>query len=194
MDFSNLETIIGICLGAGMLCIGVIFGGGLIFLLNRRNRKLRDAAESWNSTTGHVIDSRVVPRVYFQQGITEAEAQVRVQKFKEESKLKPEDLLAALSSGLVIFGPIGELADDLITPERIRTEGEYNMEEFPMVVYEYEVNGIKYLSNRVRVQDVSGPTIGGALYANPLLKRYPKGATVTVYYNPQDHKESALER
>jgi hypothetical protein len=194
MDFSNLETIIGICLGAGILCIAVLFGGGLIFLLNRRNKKLRDAAQSWNSTTGRVIDSRVVPRVYYQQGITEAEAQARIQKFKEESKLKPEDLLAALSSVLVIFGPVGELADDLITPEHIRTQGEYNMEEFPMVVYEYEVNGIKYLSNRVRVQDASGPTLGGALYANPLLKRYPKGATVTVYYNPQDPKESALEK
>jgi hypothetical protein len=68
------------------------------------------------------------------------------------------------------------------------------MEEFPMVVYEYEVNGIKYLSNRVRVQDASGPTMGGVLYSNPLLNRYPKGAAVTVYYNPQDPKESALER
>jgi hypothetical protein len=194
MDSLNLETIIGICLGAGMLCIGVIFGGGMIFLLNRRNAKLRQAAQSWSSATGRVIDSRVVPRVYFQQGITEAEAQARIQKFKEESKLKPEDLGAALSSMLEIFGPVGELADDLITPERIRTEGEYTMEEFPMVVYEYEVNGIKYISNRVRVQDASGPTLGGALYANPLLKRYPKGATVIVFYNPHDPKESALER
>jgi len=68
------------------------------------------------------------------------------------------------------------------------------MEEFPMVVYEYQVNGIKYISNRVRAQDASGPTLGSALYANPLLKRYPKGATVTVYYNLQNPKESVLER
>lgn len=194
MDFTNLETILGICVGAGILCVIVLFGGGLIFLLNRRNKKLRDAAQSWSSTTGHVIDSRVVPRVYFQQGITEAEAQARIQKFKEESKLKPEDLVSAFSSMLAIFGPVGELADDLLSPKHRRTEDAYNMEEFPMVVYEYQVNGIKYLSNRVRAQDASGPTLGGALYANPLLKRYPKGATVTVYYNPQNPKESALER
>jgi Protein of unknown function (DUF3592) len=185
----SLETIIGIVLLAVFLCVAVIFGGGLIFLLNRRNTKLRQAAQSWSSTTGQVIDSRVVPRVYFQQGITEAEAQARVAKMKEHNKLKPEDFL---SSALVMFGPVGELAGDLIDPER--TDGGYNLEEFPMIVYEYQVNGIKYISNRVRVQDVSGPTMGGVLYANPLLKRYPKGATVTVYYNPQNPKESALER
>ncbi len=189
MDSLNLETIIGICLGAGMLCIAVIFGGGLVFLLNRRNKKLRDAAQSWSSTTGRVLDSRVVPRVYFQLGITEAEAEARVKKMKEDAKIKPEDLLGGV---LILFGPAGELADDLIAPERVNSE--YHMEEFPMVVYEYEVNGIKYLSNRVRVQDASGPTMGGALYANPLLKRYPKGASVTVYFNPQNPRESALER
>ena len=185
----SLETIIGIVIFTVLLCVAVIFGGGLIFLLNRRNKKLRDAAQSWASTKGRVTDSRVVPRVYFQQGITEAEVQARVQKMKEDSKLKPEDIL---SSVLILFGPAGELAGDLIEPER--TNSAYHMEEFPMVVYEYEVGGIKYISNRVRVQDASGPTMGGALYANPLLKRYPKGATVTVYYNPQNPRESALER
>jgi hypothetical protein len=189
MDTLNLETIIGIILFAGFSCIAVIFGGGLIFLLNRRNKKLRQAAQAWNSTTGRVIDSRVVPRVYFQLGVTEEEAQARVKKMREDNKLKPEDLLGGV---LAVFGDVGELAGGLISPER--TAGEHMLEEFPMVVYEYEVNGIKYISNRVRVQDESGPTMGGILYSNPLLKRYPKGATVTVYYNPQDPKESALER
>lgn len=187
----SLETVIGIVLLAVFLCVAVLFAGGLIFLLNRRNKKLSDTAQSWSSTTGRVIDSRVVPRVYFQQGITEAEAQARVAKLKEENKLKPEDLVSGV---LVLFGPIGELADDLFGPERANANSEHQLEEFPMVVYEYEVNGIKYISNRVRVQDASGPTMGGALYANPLLKRYPKDATVTVYYNPQNPKESALER
>ena len=188
MDLS-LETIIGLILFGGISCVAILFGGGLIFLLNRRNRKLRDAAQSWNSTTGRVLDSRVVPRVYFQLGITQAEAEARVKKMKEDNKLQPEDLLSGV---LVLFGPAGELAGDLIAPER--ADGEYMLEEFPMVVYEYEVDGTKYISNRVRVQDASGPTMGGSLYAKPLLKRYPEGATVTVYYNPQNPRESALER
>lgn len=186
MDFPTLETIIGICLGAGMLCIVVVFGGGLIFLLNRRNKKLRQAAQAWNSTTGHVIDSRVAHRVYFQLGISQEEAETRLKNLKEGNKPKAEDALAA---ALSLFGDAGELAGDFVT-----TGGQHDSGNWPLVVYEYEVNGIKYISNRVRVQDKSGPTMGGALYANPLLKRYPKGATVTVYYNPQDPKESALER
>ena len=189
MDSLNLETIIGLIIFAGISCVAILFGGGLIFLLNRRNRKLRQAAQSWGSTTGRVIDSRVVPRLYFQGGITEAEAEMHIQKMKEENKLRPEDLLGGV---LMLFGPAGELASDLITPER--TDSGYMLEEFPMVVYEYEVDGTKYISNRVRVQDASGPTMGGPLYANPLLKRYPKGAAVTVYYNPENPRESALER
>jgi hypothetical protein len=63
-----------------------------------------------------------------------------------------------------------------------------------MVVYEYEVDGVKYFSNRLRVEDTSGPTTGGGGYTKQLFKRYPKGAVVTVYYNPKDPKESALER
>ena len=53
---------------------------------------------------------------------------------------------------------------------------------------------VKFMSNRVRVEEAGGPTLGGSMYAAQLLKRYPKGATVTVYYNPQNPKESALER
>src|SRR5688572_3016347 len=110
----SLENIIGVVLLAVFLCIAVLFGGGLIFLLNRRNKKLRDAAQSWSSTTGRVLDSRVVPRVYFQQGLTEAEAQARVKKMKEDAKIKPEDIL---SSALILFGPAGELASDFLDPE-----------------------------------------------------------------------------
>jgi hypothetical protein len=63
-----------------------------------------------------------------------------------------------------------------------------------MVVYEYEVDGVKYFSNRLRVEDTTEPTTGGGGYTKQLFKRYPKGSAVTVYYNPQDPKESALER
>lgn len=185
----NPETIIGICLGAGILCVIVLFGGGLIFLLNRRNAKLRQAAQSWNSTTGRVLDTRVVPRVYFWLGITEAEAEAQVRKWREEEKLKPEDLLAGV---LMMFGPVGEFAGELVSPQR--DGGQHELEEWPMVVYGYEVNGVKYISNRLRVEDTRGPTTGGGLYTKQLFKRYPKGAAVTVYYNPQNPKESALER
>lgn len=38
MDFTNIEAILGICVGAGILCAITLFGGGLVFLLNRRRK------------------------------------------------------------------------------------------------------------------------------------------------------------
>ncbi len=186
MQTPNLETIIGICLSVGFLCAAVLFGGGLIFLLNRRDRKLRQAAQSWSTTTGKVIESRLARRIYFQLGITEQEAEARLKQLKESQKPGAED---ALAFALSLLGNPGELAADLIG-----SEGQHDSGDWPLVVYEYEVNGIKYVSNRVRAQDQHGPTLGGSLYSDQLLKRYPKGTTITVHYNPQNPKESALER
>jgi hypothetical protein len=78
----SLETIIGIVLLAGILCAAAICAGRLVLLLRRTDKKLRAAAQSWDSTAGGIIDARVAPRVYFQEDITEAEAQARVQKYK----------------------------------------------------------------------------------------------------------------
>ncbi len=186
MQTPNLETIIGIVLSVGILCILVLFGGGLMFLLSRRDRKLRQAASAWNSTTGRVIDSRVAHRSYFQLGITQEEAEARVKKIKEDNKPRPSD---ALAIALSLFGDGGELASDLLM-----SDGQKDLGEWPLVVYEYEVNGVKFISNRVGVEEVGGPTLGGSMYSAQLLKRYPKGTTVTVYYNPQNPKESALDR
>ena len=116
-----------------------------------------------------------MPRVYFQHGITEAEAQARVKKMKEENKLKPEDILSGV---LVLFGPAGELAGDLIAPER--ADGGYNLEEFPMVMYEYAVNGIKYISNRVRVQDQSRPTMGMPILSLNVIPKLQQLLFITI--------------
>ena len=185
-NFGIAEIIITVCFAAGILGIVVVFGGGLMWLIGRRNRGLRQAAQGWKSTSGRVLESRIAHHAYFQLGITEAEAQARVQRIKDANKPRPADALAAVLS---VFGDAGELAGDVITDG-----GAHDAGDWPLVVYEYEVDGVKYVSNRVRVEDVHGPTMGGVLYAGPLLKRYPKGATVTVYYNPADPSVSALER
>jgi hypothetical protein len=188
----SIETIIMVCGGSVGLCLIVVFGGGIVFLIHLKNRSLRKAAQSWHSTTGRILDTRVVPRLYFRRGITEAEAEAQVRKWREEEKFKPEDLPKDLLAGVLgMFGPVGEFAGDLVSPVR---GGGKELEEWPMVVYEYEVDGVKYFSNRLRVEDTSGPTTGGGWYTKQLFKRYPKGAVVTVYYNPKDPKESALER
>lgn len=131
----NLETIIAVCGASVALCIMVVFGGGIVYLIHLKNRSLRKAAQAWHSTTGRVLETRVVPRVYFWGGITEAEAEAQVKKWKEEEKFKPKDLLAGV---LMMFGPVGEFAGELVSPAR---GGGSNLDEWPMVVYEYEVDG-----------------------------------------------------
>ncbi|MEW6084824.1 MAG: DUF3592 domain-containing protein [Chloroflexota bacterium] len=187
--FETIETIILVCGSSAAVCIMAVFGGAIVYIVYLGNRSIRKAAQSWHSTQGRVIDTRVVPRVYFWGGITEAEAEAQVKKWKEEEKLRPADLPAAILS---MFGPVGEFAGDLVSTPRGGPQSE--LEEWPMVTYEYEIDGVKYVSNRVRVEDVSGPTTGGGWYTKQLFKRYPKGSTVTVYYNPKNPKESALER
>ena len=64
---------------------------------------------------------------------------------------------------------------------------------YPVVVYQYEVNGQRYQSQRIKAgEQFLNVRIAGQ--AEATVKRYPIGATVTVYYDPKNPAESALER
>ena len=58
------------------------------------------------------------------------------------------------------------------------------------LLYTYEVNGRSYESNRVRSRGVSPKS---SLDAETVVKNFPVGAKVTVYYKPDDHSQSYLE-
>ncbi len=64
---------------------------------------------------------------------------------------------------------------------------------YPVVVYQYEVNGQRYQSQRIKAgeQFINVRVIG---QAETTVNRYPIGATVTVYYDPKNPAESVLER
>ncbi|MBK7452393.1 MAG: DUF3592 domain-containing protein [Anaerolineales bacterium] len=64
---------------------------------------------------------------------------------------------------------------------------------FPVVVYQYEVNGKTHQSQTIKAgeQFMNVRVLG---QANATAARYPIGANVTVYYNPANPAESALER
>ncbi len=63
----------------------------------------------------------------------------------------------------------------------------------PRVVYAYDVNGRAYQSDQIRAGDkIMSVTSSANAYAT--IDRYPEGAIVTVYYNPHNPQESALER
>jgi hypothetical protein len=109
--------------------------GAIIFWIVRRSQQakaLREASQSWPSTTGQVLKSR---------------AEVR---------------------------------------------GGRRARVYPYVLYEYEVNGQSYQSDFVRASDKlwRGYTSRDAY---DTVDRYPVGTMVTVYYDPADPQQSALE-
>ncbi len=64
---------------------------------------------------------------------------------------------------------------------------------YPVVVYQYEVLGKTYQSQTIKAgeQYLNVRIIG---QAQETVARYPIGANVTVYYNPVNPANSALER
>ena len=64
---------------------------------------------------------------------------------------------------------------------------------YPVVVYAYSVNGQSYQSQRIKAgEQFLNVRVAGQAQAT--VARYPIGASVTVYYNPSNPAESALER
>ena len=64
---------------------------------------------------------------------------------------------------------------------------------YPVVVYQYSVNGQTYQSQTVKAgeQFFNVRVLG---QAEETVRRYPIGAQVMVYYNPANPQQSALER
>ena len=75
------------------------------------------------------------------------------------------------------------------TTEMRRRSGRSGYSPYPNIMYEYTVGRQQYVSNRVSM----GMEMGGSLYTPRVLARYPVGATVQVYYNPDNPADSALE-
>ncbi len=64
---------------------------------------------------------------------------------------------------------------------------------YPVVVYQYEVNGQRHQSQRIKAgEQFLNVRISGQ--AEATVQKYPIGSTVTVYYNPANPAESVLER
>jgi hypothetical protein len=64
---------------------------------------------------------------------------------------------------------------------------------YPVVVYVYAVNGQSYQSQRIKAgEQFLNVRVTGQAQAT--VARYPIGAAVTVYYDPANPSECALER
>ena len=71
--------------------------------------------------------------------------------------------------------------------QRSSSEGGYT--DYPVVQYSYQVGGQAYQSYKL----APGPEVGGT-GARKVVDRYPAGAQVMVFYNPQNPSEAVLER
>src|SRR4030095_3956909 len=60
----------------------------------------------------------------------------------------------------------------------------------PFVLYQYEVGGSAYHSQRIH----PGPPVGGVWMTQTVLGKYPVGRAVDVFYNPENHAEAVLEK
>ena len=61
--------------------------------------------------------------------------------------------------------------------------------DYPVVQYGYQVNGQSYQSMKL----APGPEVGGT-GARKVVAKYPAGAQVMVFYNPQNPSDAVLER
>ncbi|HDM77820.1 MAG TPA: tetratricopeptide repeat protein [Deltaproteobacteria bacterium] len=66
----------------------------------------------------------------------------------------------------------------------------YGKKSRAKIVYEYQVNGQKFKSDRITVESLINIT---TRTAKSLARRYRAGEVVRVYYNPKDHKDSVLK-
>ena len=71
--------------------------------------------------------------------------------------------------------------------QRSSSEGGYT--DYPVVQYSYQVGGQAFQSLKL----APGPEVGGT-GARKVVARYPAGAQVMVFYNPQNPSEAVLER
>lgn len=100
-----------------------------------------------------------------------------------------------LQTGGWVVGGAG--VETAVQPETVRirrkTSSGYRLAQryAPRVVYEYEVQGRRYRSERLFLgQRILSSDLASA---DRLMSRYPVGSQVTVYYQPTDPSQATLE-
>ena len=70
-----------------------------------------------------------------------------------------------------------------------RSSSEGGSTNYPVVQYAYQVGGQSYQNSKL----APGPEVGGT-GAGKVVARYPIGAQVMVFYNPENPSDAVLER
>ena len=80
-----------------------------------------------------------------------------------------------------------------VIKSRVEVSGGEVTSVSPRVIYEYIVGAREYQGDQIRAGEKYW-SASTSRDAYDTIDRYPEGATVTVYYNPTNPAESALER
>jgi Protein of unknown function (DUF3592) len=59
----------------------------------------------------------------------------------------------------------------------------------PVITYQYQVSGRAYTGKRIKVTDIAS----GRKFADGILKRYPIGAKIPVYHDPENPHAAVLQ-
>jgi hypothetical protein len=114
----------------------------------------------------------------------------RSRAFVSAAQAWPTTAGIILSNDMVVQGglnPNDVGVSDLLLGPRTRVPPTFFT---PVVRYEYEAAGRKYVGTRIRA---GGVQTGSKRAADKILKRYPVGSSVTVRYDPSDPKKCLLE-
>lgn len=79
--------------------------------------------------------------------------------------------------------------DGRVLESFVERDASHNKE--PRVKYEYQVQGQRYVSDRICPQ---GRIATSGQYAEQLVDRYPADRPIMVFYNPANPADSALEK
>ncbi|NJN80338.1 MAG: DUF3592 domain-containing protein [Anaerolineales bacterium] len=85
----------------------------------------------------------------------------------------------------------GTILMSSVQSRRSSSSGGYS--DYPVIVYQYQVNGQSYQSQRLKAGEQFF-NVNVSWQAQETINKYPIGKEVTVYYDPNNPAESALER
>jgi len=80
-----------------------------------------------------------------------------------------------------------------VITSRVEVSGGDHTTVSPHIVFTYSVYGKEYTSSQIKAGDIHMSSYGSRK-AYDTVDKYPVGAEVTVYYDPENPEQSALER
>ena len=85
----------------------------------------------------------------------------------------------------------GTILESWVARDQKKGDEEYGPSFSPKIRYHFFVGSMEYAGHRIHLYEKSMPRQS---HAHDWIASYPRGAQVTVYYNPQNPSDCVLER